>query len=208
MAILPCMFLVSCNKTGKLLSDKGWKTYVQEVAVHGEDSIYLDASLVFFTFEKSGLGCNGTVGLIGKGNCLFWVSEVKDSWGNYYTLPDGRKAKALMERFTTFNARGNWSVDGDRVKIEWISDSTSITSGSSSTSVSNDLYCRSIEKNNQASFYRTNKEKIDNLSVSLEPFFHAMFQKWLEARTALVFDEKEETWTNVKDGTPVMWQLK
>lgn len=208
VSLLSCLFLMSCNKTGKQLTANAWKTYVQDVAVYGEDSIYLDASISFFSFEKKGLGCSGIASLIGKGDCLFWIPDVKDSRGNYYLLPNGQRAKALMERFTTFKAVGKWKIDGEKVIIEWNPDSTTITSGSNNTSASNDFYCKSIQKEEQSSFLETNKENIENRFVTLEPFFEAVFKKWIDDRTELVYDDNEESWVKVKDGLPVMWELK
>ena len=211
-SLLACAFMISCNngiqdKTGERLVANNWKTYVQDVAVYGEDSIYIDANVSFFSFEKKGIGSNhGTVGLIGKGDCVFWVPDVKDITGNYYVFSsNGQKAKALMVKFSTFSAHGNWTIDGDIVKIEWIPDSTIISSGSNGKSTSNDLVCKNIS---DALFYQANKERINNMNETLEPFFTALFQKWLDSRTELVYDENREAWTTVDGETPVMWEIK
>lgn len=189
----------SCNMFEHQITQRGWFTQVDGSGVDEGDSIYLEAGITMVSFTQDDFSeSSGTVKLMGKGSVYYLINN--DEFG--LISKDGKKMPAVMDSFSSFDAVGTWTADGDNVTIKWNTDSVT---------VSGDLgKCANLNEKDAELFMLKFGSIVSERSAKCHPQVLKIFNEWLEQRSKLTYDAKEEVWNATVDGKPVpaLWSLK
>lgn len=203
LATLLCC-LSSCDQSAKKLSKEALFAPVFEYSTYEGDSIGIECLLNFVFFKQDfHVLSSGDVSLDGKGDCFYYVPGVTDPQGHPYKDQTGKNAKAFMQQECKLHAVGKWSLDGNRLSIEWNLDSTQVLKVDKAV-------CKNIGFDIATPFYESNKELLGKYSLILQSTFVQMYKEYLSKRTQFTYNAEKGELSATIDGKEdvVMCTLK